>query len=117
MEPQTITAFTNEYILQKEQMSARHLKHIEDLILKDIHEAKLHSAKYRILINAVNDQFILEAAEKTGLDLNYEHIGENGNKTKIRELLIKNLLPIFDQTILNNFDKNFEILIKSKKSE
>lgn len=110
MEPKKIIALLNEYIIQKEAMSSLHIIHITELKNKDPHEAKIHAAKYRILINAVNDDFLNNAAEKVGVDLNLEHIGENGVKKTLREVITLSLLPILDQTILSNFDEKFNAL-------
>ena len=110
MEPEKLINLLNEYRLQKEAMSLRHLEHIKKLKEKDQYEARLHSAKYRIIINAINDEFINNAAEKTGVDLDFVHIGSDGVEKSLREVLIKESLPILDQMVLNNFDNKFEEL-------
>ncbi|WP_294297952.1 hypothetical protein [uncultured Chryseobacterium sp.] len=115
MKAESLIKLLNEYRLQKEAMSLRHLEHIKDLKEKDEYEARFHSAKYRILINAINEDFINAAAEKTGVDLDFVHIGPDGVEKSLREVLIKESLPILDQMVLNNFDNDFEELFKNKK--
>ncbi|GAA5096601.1 hypothetical protein GCM10023210_30560 [Chryseobacterium ginsengisoli] len=110
MDPKKLIELFNEYTAQKEAMSLRHLEHIKELKSKDVHEAKVHAAKYRIIINVINDDFLNNAASKAGVDLNFEHIRENETPITLREAIIKNSLPLLDQTILNNFDINFNKL-------